>query len=585
MDKPYVVSARKYRPSSFDTVVGQSHVTDTLEHEVSTGNLAQALLFCGPKGVGKTSCARILAKMINELDSGAKENYELNIFELDAASNNKVDDIRQLIDQVRFAPQIGRFKIYIIDEVHMLSTAAFNAFLKTLEEPPAHAIFILATTEKHKVLPTILSRCQVFDFKRIGIQDIASHLEFVASKEGVVAESEALHLIAEKADGALRDSLSVFDRINAFSQGEKITYQLVRENLQILDRDIFFQTLNDLKNADATAIFLQVNSVLELGFDLNLFVSGLASHVRDVLMAKHSETLDILELPNSIKQRYRHEAGEMDLKFLGRTLRLLSKCDIQFRDSSSPRLLVEVTLLEIAGLTDSESVGEKKKIKVPKLDNIKNEEITKSSIKEKKVEKSDIEIKETSIDSQKVEIPLVRENVAKADVSIDAEDPAWKEEQNLTKKKSAFSLRPREIKSITEIEKNISVLDQDVKKLSPFDQENLVECWGIVAESMVNRNVVYALLNQINPILEEDFNIRISVGNRVQSGYLEEVRDELISSLRKELKNDSLGINIHVEDSASNAKIVYTAEERYNFLLKKNPQLDEFRKEFQLDID
>ena len=585
MDKPYVVSARKYRPSSFDTVVGQSHVTDTLEHEVSTGNLAQALLFCGPKGVGKTSCARILAKMINELDSGAKENYELNIFELDAASNNKVDDIRQLIDQVRFAPQIGRFKIYIIDEVHMLSTAAFNAFLKTLEEPPAHAIFILATTEKHKVLPTILSRCQVFDFKRIGIQDIASHLEFVASKEGVVAESEALHLIAEKADGALRDSLSVFDRINAFSQGEKITYQLVRENLQILDRDIFFQTLNDLKNADATAIFLQVNSVLELGFDLNLFVSGLASHVRDVLMAKHSETLDILELPNSIKQRYRHEAGEMDLKFLGRTLRLLSKCDIQFRDSSSPRLLVEVTLLEIAGLTDSESVGEKKKFKVPKLDNIKNEEITKSSIKEKKVEKSDIEIKETSIDSQKVEIPLVRENVAKADVSIDAEDPAWKEEQNLTKKKSAFSLRPREIKSITEIEKNISVLDQDVKKLSPFDQENLVECWGIVAESMVNRNVVYALLNQINPILEEDFNIRISVGNRVQSGYLEEVRDELISSLRKELKNDSLGINIHVEDSASNAKIVYTAEERYNFLLKKNPQLDEFRKEFQLDID
>jgi DNA polymerase-3 subunit gamma/tau len=412
-----------------------------------------------------------------------------------------------------------------------------------------------------------------------------SHLEFVASKEGVVAESEALHLIAEKADGALRDSLSVFDRINAFSQGEKITYQLVRENLQILDRDIFFQTLNDLKNADATAIFLQVNSVLELGFDLNLFVSGLASHVRDLLMAKHSETIDILELPNSIKQRYRHESGEMDLKFLGRTLRLLSKCDIQFRDSSSPRLLVEVTLLEIAGLTDSESVGEKKKIKVSKLDKIKNEEITKSTIKEKKVEKADIEIKETSIDSQKVEIPLVRENVAKADVSIDAEDPAWKEEQNLTKKKSAFSLRPREIKSITEIEKNISVLDQDVKKLSPFDQENLVECWGIVAESMVNRNVVYALLNQINPILEEDFNIRVSVGNRVQSGYLEEVRDELLSSLRKELKNDSLGINIHVEDSASNAKIVYTAEERYNFLLKKNPQLDEFRKEFQLDID
>ena len=371
MDKPYIVSARKYRPSSFDTVVGQSHVTDTLEHEVTSGNLAQALLFCGPKGVGKTSCARILAKRINELHSAAEENYELNIFELDAASNNKVDDIRQLIDQVRFAPQIGRFKVYIIDEVHMLSTAAFNAFLKTLEEPPAHAIFILATTEKHKVLPTILSRCQVFDFKRIGIQDIVSHLEFVALREGVVAESEALHLIAEKADGALRDSLSIFDRINAFSQGEEITYQLVRENLQILDRDIFFQTLNDLKNADASAIFLQVNSVLELGFDLNLFVSGLASHVRDVLMAKHSETINIMELPDSIKDRYRHESGAMDLKFLGRALRLLSKCDIQYRDSSSPRLLVEVTLLEIAGLTDSEAVGEKKKMKFPNKTRLK----------------------------------------------------------------------------------------------------------------------------------------------------------------------------------------------------------------------
>ena len=585
MDKPYIVSARKYRPSSFDTVVGQSHVTDTLEHEVTSDNLAQALLFCGPKGVGKTSCARILAKRINELHSDAEENYELNIFELDAASNNKVDDIRQLIDQVRFAPQIGRFKVYIIDEVHMLSTAAFNAFLKTLEEPPAHAIFILATTEKHKVLPTILSRCQVFDFKRIGIQDIVSHLEFVALREGVVAESEALHLIAEKADGALRDSLSIFDRINAFSQGEEITYQLVRENLQILDRDIFFQTLNDLKNADASAIFLQVNSVLELGFDLNLFVSGLASHVRDVLMAKHSETINIMELPDSIKDRYRHESGAMDLKFLGRALRLLSKCDIQYRDSSSPRLLVEVTLLEIAGLTDSEAVGEKKKNEVSKQDKIENEEITESLTKNKEDEKSDLEIKEVPIKSQKAEIKLVNENISLIKVDRDIDKTRVIEEQVPFKKKSAFSLRSGGIKSPTEMEKNISQLDQDVKNLSPFDQKSLLVCWDRVAESMVNSNVVYALLNQINPILEEDFNIRISVGTRVQSRYLEEVRDELVSSLRKELKNDSLGINIHVEDSASNAKVVYTAEERYQFLLEKNPQLDEFRKEFQLDID
>jgi len=292
-----------------------------------------------------------------------------------------------------------------------------------------------------------------------------------------------------------------------------------------------------------------------------------------------------MELPDSIKDRYRHESGAMDLKFLGRALRLLSKCDIQYRDSSSPRLLVEVTLLEIAGLTDSEAVGEKKKNEVSKQDKIENEEITESPTKNKEDEKSDLEIKEVPIKSQKAEIKLVNENISLIEVDRDIDKTRVIEEQVPFKKKSAFSLRSGGIKSPTEMEKNISQLDQDVKNLSPFDQKSLLVCWDRVAESMVNSNVVYALLNQINPILEEDFNIRISVGTRVQSRYLEEVRDELVSSLRKELKNDSLGINIHVEDSASNAKVVYTAEERYQFLLEKNPQLDEFRKEFQLDID
>jgi DNA polymerase III subunit gamma/tau len=266
MENNYLVSARKYRPAAFESVVGQAHVTETLEHEVLTGRLAQALLFTGPRGVGKTTCARILARRINEVHTGEGLDYSLNIFELDGASNNTVDDIRQLIDQVRFAPQMGKYKVYIIDEVHMLSQAAFNAFLKTLEEPPAHAIFILATTEKHKVLPTILSRCQIFDFKRIGITDIADHLHWVAGKEGLVAEQEALHAIAEKADGSLRDSLSIFDRIAAFAQGGPLTYDLVRRNLQLVDRGLYVGLWNQIMAADRASVLTVIQDVLDEGF-------------------------------------------------------------------------------------------------------------------------------------------------------------------------------------------------------------------------------------------------------------------------------------------------------------------------------
>ena len=356
---PYIVSARKYRPKDFEAVVGQSHVTDTLEHEVSSGHLAQALLFTGPRGVGKTTCARILARRINEVHTGPDQDYSLNIFELDAASNNSVDDIRQLIDQVRFAPQVGRFKVYIIDEVHMLSQAAFNAFLKTLEEPPAHAIFILATTEKHKVLPTILSRCQIFDFKRIGLQDIANHLAFVAGKEGIATEEEALHAIAEKADGALRDSLSIFDRVAAFARGGTLTYDLVRENLQLLDRTVYFSTVSHLLSGDTTSLLLQVDHILEQGFDLHRFVGGLASHVRDVLLAKHEATIALMDVPDSVKEQYRQQAEQASPAFLANALKALSQCDLSYRSSSNPRLLVEIALLDLAGM--GQGSDEKKK--------------------------------------------------------------------------------------------------------------------------------------------------------------------------------------------------------------------------------
>lgn len=582
MDVPYVVSARKYRPSSFNEVVGQKHITDTLEHEVTSGNIPQALLFCGPKGVGKTSCARILANRINEVHSSSDISFDLNVFELDAASNNKVDDIRQLIDQVRFAPQVGKYKVYIIDEVHMLSTAAFNAFLKTLEEPPLHAIFILATTEKNKVLPTILSRCQVFDFKRIEIKSIAEHLKFVAVKENVQAEYEALHLIAEKSEGSLRDSLSIFDRIHAFSREQKISYELVRENLQILDRDIFFKTLDDLVNHDASALFLTVNKVIDQGFDLKIFVNGLASHIRDVLLATHPETIEIMNCSGPLKEKYREQSSRMNPIFMGRSLKLLTYCDLKLSQTSSPRLLVEVTLLDIGELTHSNDELKKKNSRSPevvknKISTDQQDQTTNKILKSQ--DKADFSIATESHKKSKILPDLKLETIEK-----EKEASPSKSNQNLSKK-SVFSLRSSSIKNHkVQVESTNEEIRAD-KVLTSFNQSDLNVVWPKITEMMINSQVIYALLKQINPILEKDFKIRISVGSRVQSKYFEEARDEIIPLLRNELKNDAISVIVKVEESGSNAKIVYTAEERYQFLLEKNPQLDDFRKEFQLDID
>ena len=582
MDVPYVVSARKYRPSSFNEVVGQKHITDTLEHEVISGNIPQALLFCGPKGVGKTSCARILANRINEVHSPSDISFELNVFELDAASNNKVDDIRQLIDQVRFAPQVGKYKVYIIDEVHMLSTAAFNAFLKTLEEPPLHAIFILATTEKNKVLPTILSRCQVFDFKKIEVKSIAEHLKFVADKENVKTEYEALHLIAEKSEGSLRDSLSIFDRIHAFSREQKISYELVRENLQILDRDIFFKTLDDLVNHNASALFHTVNKVIAQGFDLKIFVNGLASHIRDVLLAKHPETIEIMNCSGSLKEKYREQSSRMDTTFLGRSLKLLTNCDLKLSETSSPRLLVEVTLLDIGELTHSNYELKKKTSRSPKV--VENKISTDQLDPITKKISSSQDKTDLSFDIESRNKSEILSDLKLETINTEKEAAPIKLNRN-SSKKSAFSLRSRSIKND---QVQIESTDEDIKAnkvLTSFNQSDLNLVWPKIAELMINSQVIYALLKQINPILEKDYKIRISVGSRVQSKYLEETRDEIIGLLRTKLKNDAISIIVKVEESGSNAKIVYIAEERYQFLLEKNPQLDEFRKEFQLDID
>lgn len=363
----YIVSARKYRPSTFESVVGQHALTTTLKNAIATGKLAHAYLFCGPRGVGKTTCARIFAKTINCMSPTAdgeacnqcesctafNEQRSYNIHELDAASNNSVDDIRQLVEQVRIPPQIGKYKVYIIDEVHMLSASAFNAFLKTLEEPPRHAIFILATTEKHKILPTILSRCQIYDFSRIGVEDTVAHLAYVASQEGITAEPEALNVIALKADGGMRDALSIFDQVVSFTGGH-ITYKSVIENLNVLDYEYYFK-LTDffLENKISDALLL-LNDVLNKGFDGNHFITGLSSHLRDLLVSKDPATLPLLEVGASIRERYQAQAQKCPLPFLYRAMKLCNDCDLNYRASKNKRLLVELTLIQVAQLTTEE---------------------------------------------------------------------------------------------------------------------------------------------------------------------------------------------------------------------------------------
>lgn len=353
----FVVSARKYRPKGFDEVVGQSHITTTLKNAIDNNQLAQALLFCGPRGVGKTTCARILARMINEFDESHDGNT-LNIFELDAASNNSVDDIRNLIDQVRYPPQYGKYKVYIIDEVHMLSTQAFNAFLKTLEEPPPYAIFILATTEKHKIIPTILSRCQIFDFNRIQVGDIAGHLKQIAEREDIKCETEALHLISQKADGALRDALSIFDLIVTFSSDRSVTYKSTIDNLHILDYEYYFKMVDYLLAEDLSNVLLTFDEILKQGFDGHNFIVGLSEHLRNLMVSKDNATVQLMEVPDPTKEKYIQQANNSSLSFLLTALNIANKCDLNYKSSKNQRLHVELALMKLAHINSAVNLSE-----------------------------------------------------------------------------------------------------------------------------------------------------------------------------------------------------------------------------------
>tara|TARA_R110002020_G_scaffold174764_1_gene366304 strand:+ start:24355 stop:25431 length:1077 start_codon:yes stop_codon:yes gene_type:complete len=357
--EPFIVSARKYRPQTFKDVVGQQAITNTLTNAIDNDHLAQALLFTGPRGVGKTTCARILAKQINQDGrTDEDEDFAFNIFELDAASNNSVDDIRELTSQVRIPPQVGKYKVYIIDEVHMLSQAAFNAFLKTLEEPPAHAIFILATTEKHKIIPTILSRCQIFDFKRITVKDAAEYLKYIAENQEIEAEDDALHIIAQKADGAMRDALSIFDRVVSYS-GKKLTRKAVTENLNVLDYDTYFAATDLILKHDIPGLLILFNETLARGFDGHHFISGLASHFRDLMVCQHQNTIELLEVGEEAKKHYSEQSKKTSSSFLLSAIDLANDCDIKYKSSKNQRLLVELTLMKLASIDFD---GEKKKV-------------------------------------------------------------------------------------------------------------------------------------------------------------------------------------------------------------------------------
>jgi DNA polymerase-3 subunit gamma/tau len=640
MENNYLVSARKYRPAAFESVVGQAHVTETLEHEVLTGRLAQALLFTGPRGVGKTTCARILARRINEVHTGEGLDYSLNIFELDGASNNTVDDIRQLIDQVRFAPQMGKYKVYIIDEVHMLSQAAFNAFLKTLEEPPAHAIFILATTEKHKVLPTILSRCQIFDFKRIGISDIADHLQWVAGKEGLVAEQEALHAIAEKADGSLRDSLSIFDRIAAFAQGGPLTYDLVRRNLQLVDRALYVGLWNQIMAADRASVLTVVQEVLDEGFDLQRFLMGFAGYVRELLLAQHPATVALLDLPDSAKNALLDASHEVSAARAASALKRLVAADAGYRSASNARWHVEVALLDLIldeqadeKKKPSSSVAQSATVKEPelKLASIAEPDTSRASTQQEAImplaesipepqsavlpelepESEPMTEPESELRSEPepVLMPFAVESAARSSLqepipssllAAEVAPVAVANTPNARVHRTAFSLKglggtdylvpdspEPETMADEVIDPSAASIQAAVveRQLRPFSQTALETAWSESARALDDLPVVKAIIQQVQPVLEDESVVRVSLENELQEDYLNSVRDRILPFLRQALNNDSITVRTQVEAGSVNARLVYTPDERFAFLLEKNPHLDDFREQFQLDIE
>jgi len=562
----FIVSARKYRPQNFEDVVGQQAITNTLENAIKNNHLAQALLFTGPRGVGKTSCARILAKRINQEDSTtADEDFAFNIFELDAASNNSVDDIRSLTEQVRIPPQTGKYKVYIIDEVHMLTQAAFNAFLKTLEEPPTHAIFILATTEKHKIIPTILSRCQIFDFKRIGVLDAKNYLKTICEKENITADDDALHIIAQKADGAMRDALSIFDRVVSFS-GNNLTREAVTQNLNVLDYEVYFNVTDLLLENKIPEVLMAFNEVLSKGFEGHHFINGLASHFRDLLVAKDSATITLLEVGDGIKKKYLEQAQKASMQFLVPAIDKANDCDLKYRTSKNQRLLVELTLMQIASITFDGAKKKSSNYIIPATFFTALSPVTKKvNIQPKTVA--------TPTEAKKVEPVKPIQQVS--------DKPQLK---NIQRRPSAFSLKAVHQKR-ENLQQDNTEENFDNHPKTPFDEETLRKAWNsyyIKLQDLGQKNIA-SIIASDKPTVRENFVIAVTLPNTLMKSQLEKGKPALIGYLRKKLNNYGISIVIEVNEKVEK-KFAYTPQEKYNKMKEKNPLLEKLKNTFGLDF-
>lgn len=597
--EPFIVSARKYRPQEFKDVVGQQAITETLENAIQSNHLAQALLFCGPRGVGKTTCARILAKKINQDGTQkADEDFAFNIFELDAASNNSVDDIRNLTDQVRIPPQVGKYKVYIIDEVHMLSQSAFNAFLKTLEEPPAHAIFILATTEKHKIIPTILSRCQIFDFKRITVKDIAEYLKQIAEQQGIKADEDALHIIAQKADGAMRDALSIFDRVVSFS-GDQLTRKSVTENLNVLDYDSYFKTTDLILENNIPELLLLFNEILAKGFEGHHFINGLASHFRDLLVCKHEDTISLLEVGEQVKAQYQEQVRATSQEFLVEAIDLANQCDLKYKTSKNHRLLVELTLMKLASLTfDAEKKNHSGQLLqhsgflIPASFFLKQDidlqggtlPATTPPLVEKRVSTlKNYEKKTTPTPSQ--EFPDNTPPLEEIKTEASSQTPKKINIKERGKRISGLSLSGLQAKREHEIRNQEVIADTLVVNQQEFSESDLQEQWARFAEelSAAGRQLLASNLRIGIPVLKEDATVYYTLPNYTMKKEIEIERDRLMRHLRTTLGNDTIRLELIVNEEEAK-KFAYTPEEKYVKFKAKNPALDDLRKTFDLEL-
>ncbi len=609
----FIVSARKYRPVTFDSVVGQQHITGTLKNAIRNNQLAQAFLFCGPRGVGKTTCARILAKTINcehitetneacgECDSckSFQNGNSFSIHELDAASNNSVDDIRSLIDQVRIPPQTGKYKIYIIDEVHMLSQQAFNAFLKTLEEPPSYAIFILATTEKHKILPTILSRCQIFDFNRIKVEDMANHLASIANKEGISFEADGLHVIAQKADGGLRDALSMFDQIVSFSN-KHLTYKAVIDNLNILDYDYYFQLLDAIQKQDAANALLIFDSILNKGFDGGHFISGLSGHIRNLLVSKEPSTLKLLEVSDNVKKRYLEQSQQLSSGLLLSALNIANQCEVNYRTSKNQRLQVELALLKMCHIASAIALAQngipaqaELKKKLPESGTIESPKSTNTPPAAAQftnpVAKQMDSTQTTGMSSKAAQAMPAATNANNTSASIssaptasEGSKPAFKAWGNIKTSNALPNLNTIfDEKSGSDSDEPALVEGSEYLEVT---QNAFLSKWNFFAEKLKadNKITLYTIMTASTPTLN-GVTVEVEVENAVQSEQLKLGKIDILNYLRVELRNFSLDLHVVMVEKTKDRK-PYTAQEKYQAMVAKNPMLEELRKTFDLGL-